>query len=77
MCPIIPARGRHGRLRLPAPAAHLPGAGNRRDDLEREAPKGLRLAEMLGSGTLEWEEQRMSWGTRLADGEVGDRIEDR
>jgi hypothetical protein len=32
---------------------------------------------MLGSGTLEWEEQRMSWGTRLADGEVGDRIEDR
>jgi hypothetical protein len=45
--------------------------------LNGRQPKGLRLAEMLGSGTLEWEEQRMSWGTRLADGEVGDRIEDR
>jgi hypothetical protein len=40
-------------------------------------PKELRLAEMLGNGPLVWEEQRMSWGTRLADGEVGDRIEDR
>jgi hypothetical protein len=28
MCPIIPARGRHGRLRLPASAAHLSGAGH-------------------------------------------------
>ena len=32
---------------------------------------------MLGNGRLAWEEQRMSWGTCFADGEVGDRIEDR
>ena len=32
---------------------------------------------MLGNGQLAWEEQRMSWGTRLADGKVSDRIEDR
>jgi hypothetical protein len=24
-------------------------------------PKGLRLAEMLGSGPLAWEEQRVNW----------------
>jgi hypothetical protein len=32
---------------------------------------------VLGNGPLAWEEQRMSWGTRLADGEVGHRIEGR
>ena len=25
---------------------------------------------MLGNGPLAWDEQRMSWGTRFADGEV-------
>jgi hypothetical protein len=45
--------------------------------LDGRQPKGLRPAEMLGNGPLAWEEQRMSWGTRLADGEVSDRIEDR
>jgi hypothetical protein len=41
--------------------------------LDARQPAGLRLAEMLGNGLLDWEEQRMSWGTRLADGEVGGR----
>jgi hypothetical protein len=45
--------------------------------LEGRQPKGLRLAEMLGNGPLAWGDQRVSWGTRLADGEVSDRIEDR
>jgi hypothetical protein len=45
--------------------------------LDGRQSKGLKLAEMLGNGPLTWEEQRMSWGTRLADGEVSDRIEDR
>jgi hypothetical protein len=27
-------------------------------------PKGLRLAEMLGSGPLDWEEQRWAFGFR-------------
>jgi hypothetical protein len=25
-------------------------------------PKGLRLAELLGNGPLDWGEQRASWG---------------
>jgi hypothetical protein len=45
--------------------------------LDGRQPKGLRLAEMLGNGPLAWEEQGMSWGTRFADGEVCDRIDDR
>src|ERR671919_2121507 len=45
--------------------------------LDGRQPRGLRLAEMLGNGPLVWEEQRMSWGTRFADGEVDSRIEDR
>jgi hypothetical protein len=45
--------------------------------LDGRQPKGFRLAEMLGNGPVGWEEQRMSWGTRFADGEVGGRIEDR
>jgi ParB-like chromosome segregation protein Spo0J len=45
--------------------------------LDGRQPKGLRLVEMLGNVSMRWEEQRGSWGTRLADGEVGDRIEDR
>jgi hypothetical protein len=45
--------------------------------LDGRQPKGLRLAEVLGNWPLAWEEQRMSWGTRFADGEVSDRIEDR
>ncbi len=34
------AGGRHGRLRLPAPAAHLPGAGHRGGDPRRAAAEG-------------------------------------
>ena len=30
--------------------------------LDGRQPKGLRLAEMLGNGPLEWEEQRCAWG---------------
>jgi hypothetical protein len=29
--------------------------------LDGRQPKGLRLAEMLGSGALAWEEQRVNW----------------
>jgi hypothetical protein len=29
--------------------------------LDGRQPKGLRLAEMLGNGPLDWEEQRVSW----------------
>jgi hypothetical protein len=29
--------------------------------LDGRQPKGLRLAEMLGNGPLDWEEQRASW----------------
>ena len=45
--------------------------------LDGRQSKGLRLAEMLGNGPMGWEKQRMSWGTRLVDGEVSDRTEDR
>ena len=38
--------------------------------LDGRQPKGLRLAEVLGNGPLDWGEQRMSWGTRFADREV-------
>jgi hypothetical protein len=30
--------------------------------LDGRQPKGLRLAEMLGSRSMAWEEQRISWG---------------
>jgi hypothetical protein len=30
--------------------------------LDGRQPKGLRLAEMLGSGPLDWNEQRANWG---------------
>ena len=30
--------------------------------LDGRQPKGLRLAEMLGNGAQEWEEQRGVWG---------------
>ena len=30
--------------------------------LDGRQPKGLRLAEVLGNGSLEWEEQRADWG---------------
>jgi hypothetical protein len=29
--------------------------------LDGRQPKGLRLAEMLGNGSLGWEEQRSAW----------------
>jgi hypothetical protein len=29
--------------------------------LDGRPPKGLRLAEMLGNGPLEWKEQRLGW----------------
>jgi hypothetical protein len=45
--------------------------------LDGRQPKGLRLAEVLGNGPLAWEEQRMSWGTRFADGERRGMVEDR
>jgi hypothetical protein len=35
------AGGRHGRLRLPAPAAHLPGAGHRGSDPRWTAAEGV------------------------------------
>jgi hypothetical protein len=31
--------------------------------LDGRQPKGLRLAEMLGNGPLDWEEQRGAWGS--------------
>ena len=31
--------------------------------LDGRQPKGLRLAEMLGNGPLDWSEQRLSWPT--------------
>ena len=31
--------------------------------LDGRQPKGLRLAEMLGNGPLEWEEQRGAWAS--------------
>jgi hypothetical protein len=30
--------------------------------LDGRQPKGMRLAEMLGNGSLAWEEQRRAWG---------------
>jgi ParB-like chromosome segregation protein Spo0J len=30
--------------------------------LDGRQPKGLRLAEMLGNGPLDWNEQRTAWG---------------
>ena len=30
--------------------------------LEGRQPKGLRLAEVLGNGPLDWNEQRGAWG---------------
>jgi hypothetical protein len=30
--------------------------------LDGRQPKGLRLAEMLGNGPLDWNYQRASWG---------------
>ena len=30
--------------------------------LDGRQPKGLRLAEMLGNGPLDWNEQRSAWG---------------
>jgi hypothetical protein len=30
--------------------------------LDGRQPKGLRLADVLGNGPLEWEEQRVAWG---------------
>jgi hypothetical protein len=32
--------------------------------LDGRQPKGLRLAEMLGNGPLDWNEQRETWGFR-------------
>jgi hypothetical protein len=32
--------------------------------LDGRQPKGLRLAEMLGNGPLDWEEQRVNWCSR-------------
>jgi hypothetical protein len=29
--------------------------------LDGRQPKGLRLAELLGSGPLDWDEQRVNW----------------
>ena len=29
--------------------------------LDGRQPKGLRLAEMLGNGPLDWDEQRVNW----------------
>jgi hypothetical protein len=34
--------------------------------LDGRQPKGLKLAEMLGNGPLEWEEQRQAFGFRSA-----------
>jgi hypothetical protein len=51
----------YDRNRMPAPAAHLLGAKDRRADHGGPQPKGLRLAEMLGNGPVAWEEQRRLW----------------
>ena len=42
------AGGRHRRLRLPAPAAHLPGAGHRRGDPRRAAAEGAEAGRDAG-----------------------------
>ena len=62
MCRIVPAGGRHGWLRLPAPAAHMSGARDRGGVLDGWQPKGLRLAEMLGNGPFAWNTQKETWG---------------
>jgi hypothetical protein len=56
------AGGRHGRLRLPAPAVTCLAPEIVEAILDGRQPKGLRLAEMMGSGPLAWEEQRGGWG---------------
>jgi hypothetical protein len=38
--------------------------------LDGRQPKGLRLAEMLGNGPLNWNEQRMNWGSALPSREA-------
>jgi hypothetical protein len=67
MCPIVPAGGRHGRLRLPAPAAHLLAPDIIAAILDGRLPNGLKLAEMLVHrgvqkihpfGALAWPEPR-------------------
>jgi hypothetical protein len=62
MCPIVPAGGRHGRLYV---CRLLPLTCLAPDIVEvildGRQPEGLRLAEVLGNGTLEWEEQRRHW----------------
>jgi hypothetical protein len=37
--------------------------------LDGRQPKGLRLAEMLGNGPVDWDEQRLSWDFCCASGE--------
>jgi hypothetical protein len=41
--------------------------------LDGRQPKGLRLAEMLGNGTVAWEEQRADWGLSPAPYMAGRR----
>jgi hypothetical protein len=37
--------------------------------LDGRQPKGLRLAEMLGNGSVEWEEQRAAWSFTMSAAE--------
>jgi hypothetical protein len=38
--------------------------------LDGRQPKGLRLAEMLGNGPLDWSGQRRAWGLPLGEQDV-------
>jgi hypothetical protein len=40
--------------------------------LDGRQPKGLRLAEILGNGPLDWEEQRVGW--RFGDSRAAGRL---
>jgi hypothetical protein len=59
MCPIVPAGGRDGRLRLPAPAAHLLGAGHCGDDPRWAAADGAEVGGGAVECPINWEEQRV------------------
>jgi hypothetical protein len=56
------AAGRHGRLRLPATAAHLPGARHCGGDPRWQATERAEAGAILGNGPMVCEEQRARSG---------------
>jgi hypothetical protein len=57
-------QGGHGRLRLPAPAAHLRGARHRGGDPGRAAAEGAEAGRDPRERAAGVEEQRATWGFR-------------